>query len=508
MGIPYAEPPVGDLRFKAPKPKHPWKGIRNATEEGSACPHRREKRFNQSVPLVGDEDCLFLNVYTAELPRNSATMKLKPVLVYIHGGGYVFGNGGRAKYGPKNLMTEDIVLVTLNYRLGILGYLSFSDPTLEIPGNAGLKDQRLALRWVQDNIRRFGGDPNRVTIDGESAGGSSVHFHVISPSCRGLFHGAIIQSGSTLNSWPWGKLDGAISVVNKIGVKAKTQKEALDVLKSLSAYELVRVLEQMGITECSNDWQDISPVIEYPHEGAFLTKSPIDILNAGEQNQVPLILGYNSKEGHWMNYQQMAAKAMGTWVAPFSWECIIPWQTGIKKGTAKSKRFADTLERTYQTETPEENVVNAWSDSIYDVGIEQAIKFHLKTHLAPIYAYRISVITRLNYLKRSLNLWDKPGVFHSDELGYLFSQSITPKVSPGSPEDIYRRRIVKLWTNFVKYKNPTPDDELNVLWQPVESVDPIKQLDIGENLTFVDTPEARRFVVWNELLEESPFIIN
>jgi carboxylesterase type B len=148
--------------------------------------------------IVGTEDCLFLNVYTQQLP-SSTNNKLKPVMVWIHGGGFSSGSGNSDTYGPEFLLTEDIVLVTINYRLGVFCFLSFEDASLEVPGNAGLKDMVMALKWVQKNISKFSGDPNNVTIFGESAGGISVHYLILSP----LASGKLLQKNGVLVVGIW-----------------------------------------------------------------------------------------------------------------------------------------------------------------------------------------------------------------------------------------------------------------------------------------------------------------
>nr|CAD7459869.1 unnamed protein product [Timema tahoe] len=192
--IPFAKPPVGDLRFKSAQPPENWSGVRDATKEAPICPQRNIYMGDKDVR--GQEDCLYLNVYTPQLPRDGSSSRNLPVLFWIHGGGWLSGGGTLGFYSPAFLMDKDIVLVSINYRLGPLGFLSTGDEVS--PGNIGLKDQVTALRWVRDNIARFGGDPGSVTIFGESAGGASVHYHMISPLSRGLFHRAISQSGTAL----------------------------------------------------------------------------------------------------------------------------------------------------------------------------------------------------------------------------------------------------------------------------------------------------------------------
>ncbi|RZB38724.1 COesterase and/or Abhydrolase 3 domain containing protein, partial [Asbolus verrucosus] len=173
-GIPYAEPPTGNLRFEPPVPKRNWKFVLDAKKEGDICV--------QGLPLVhGSEDCLFINVYVPKMSQSNN--QLLPTMVYIHGGGFTNGFSTYKKYGPDYLLEKDVVVVTFNYRLGIFGFLSTGD--LVAPGNNGLKDQVLALKWVRDNIKSFGGDPNHVTIFGESAGAASVSYHVQSPQSQG-----------------------------------------------------------------------------------------------------------------------------------------------------------------------------------------------------------------------------------------------------------------------------------------------------------------------------------
>lgn len=161
-GIPYAEPPVGNLRFADPVPHRGWSGIRDATSHGNSCAIAGIIREQ-----IGNEDCLFLNVYTQSI------IGRRPVMVWIHGGAFILGSGDDAMYGPDYFVTEDVVYVTLNYRLGILGFLSTGDR--HAPGNYGMKDMVLALKWIKANIVHFGGDPDNITVFGESAGGVSVH---------------------------------------------------------------------------------------------------------------------------------------------------------------------------------------------------------------------------------------------------------------------------------------------------------------------------------------------
>ncbi|XP_047106309.1 juvenile hormone esterase-like [Schistocerca piceifrons] len=184
QGIPYAKPPVGPLRFKSPEPPEPWSGIRNATKEGNIAP-QIDFLMRSKTEYEGDEDCLYLNVYTSKLPTGE-NAQLIPVMVWIHGGAFLLGSGNTELYGPDYLMEHDVLLVTFNYRLGVLGFLSTEDEL--VPGNAGLKDMVMALKWVKSNITRFGGDPGNVTIFGESAGSMSCHILSISSAAKEAKH--------------------------------------------------------------------------------------------------------------------------------------------------------------------------------------------------------------------------------------------------------------------------------------------------------------------------------
>lgn len=188
LGIPFAKPPVGELRFRPPERNDPWDGILNGTVYGPMCMQASANGGGASA----SEDCLQLNVFTKNLPTNDNNTELIPVIVYIHGGGFEAGTA--SDHGPEYLMDRNIVLVTIQYRLGVFGFIAVGRP--DVTGNQGLKDQTLALRWVRDNIHHFGGDRDRVTISGLSAGSFSVTAHMISPMSRGLFHNVIGLSGS------------------------------------------------------------------------------------------------------------------------------------------------------------------------------------------------------------------------------------------------------------------------------------------------------------------------
>lgn len=225
-GIRYAEPPVGELRFQNPQPVKEWKPkVFDATQDGPMCP---QETLNRSAL---SEDCLRLNVYTSNV---NAVNDLKPVIVYLHPGGFYSVSAISSFAGPQNFMDRDIVLVTVNYRLGSLGFLATN--TADAPGNMGLKDQVIALRWVQQHIEKFGGNPKAVTLWGYSAGSVSIGLHMMSPMSKGLFHRAIMQSASPLAQFRYrsNQTELAEKQARLLNCPTKAAKEMVNCLKTVS----------------------------------------------------------------------------------------------------------------------------------------------------------------------------------------------------------------------------------------------------------------------------------
>lgn len=230
-GIPYAEPPIAELRFEAPVPVRSWNGIRSAIAYGPIC---WQPQWQANLPAM-DENCLTLNIFTKNLPLQTS-VDLKPVIVFIHGGGFRTGSAS-LEAGPRYLMDRDIVYVNINYRLGALGFLATGSRAA--PGNMGMKDQVLALKWIRTNIRNFGGNPNKITISGMSAGAISVTSIMVSPMAENLFHGVIAHSGAY--AYPMeitdNYLDQAIFIARQLGCTSSSPEEFVDCLKTVRIYE-------------------------------------------------------------------------------------------------------------------------------------------------------------------------------------------------------------------------------------------------------------------------------
>ncbi len=282
-GVPFGAPPVGGNRWKPPQPVANWQGVRKADKFGPRCMQRAvfgDMNFRSDGM---SEDCLYLNVWT---PAKSGREKL-PVLVYFYGGGFIAGDGSEPRYDGESMATKGIVAVTLSYRLGVFGFMAHPELTAESPhkasGNYAFHDQLAAVKWVQQNIAAFGGDPRRVTIAGESAGSVSVSAQMATPLAKGMIAGAIGESGSILGALPATPLSDGEQNGVKFG--AAIDRKTLAELRAMPAAELLEATAKPGLPR-------FSPVVD----GWFFPKSPAEIYAAGEHSRVPLLAGVNSEE--------------------------------------------------------------------------------------------------------------------------------------------------------------------------------------------------------------------
>uniref|UniRef100_A0A182R2N0 Carboxylic ester hydrolase n=1 Tax=Anopheles funestus TaxID=62324 RepID=A0A182R2N0_ANOFN len=293
-GIPYAKPPIGNRRFAASELiEERWHEPKNTTRVGPVCLQWSHLKSGDNK-MEGEEDCLFLNVYTTNLSADA----LLPTIVHLHGGAFMYGGGGY--FRPDFLLQRQLILVTVNYRLGPLGFLSTEDDV--IAGNFGLKDQVTALQWVQKNIKYFGGDANKVTLSGFSAGSASVHLHYLSPLSRGLFHRAIGHSGSALN--PWVMVEQSAEKAKLIAAGAgcpfdENSKELLQCLRQLPAEKIVRQVPKLQ-DFLYNPYSPLGVVIEKRgkyNSQPFLSEDPRDLTRAGRVAKIPLLLSVTEAEG-------------------------------------------------------------------------------------------------------------------------------------------------------------------------------------------------------------------
>ena len=432
-GIPYAAPPVGDLRWKAPQPAAQWKGVRQATEFSNACwqtPYPPAAAIYQTKLPPLSEDCLYLNIWT---PAKSAKGRL-PVMVWIHGGGFTRGYVGSQAYDGEALARKGVVIVTINYRLGIFGFFAHPKLSAESPhhasGNYALLDQLAALQWVKKNIAAFGGDPGRVTIFGESAGSWSVNALMASPLAKGLFHRAIGESGGSFE--PMKSLAEAEKEGEKLGrlltpdVKpqapdssGKSPGDVITALREMSPQNLMRAYE----TEI------VRPIVD----GYVLPLDITSTFSQGKQNDVPLIVGYNADEGTTLAPQGANMKAL-------------VFTMGIHQRYGAQ---ADQMLKLYPAATDEEAVksfYSAYRDQAFGWEMRTWARMAGRTGHQPAYLYYFS---RRPPGPQS----EKLRAFHAAEIAYVFGTFPWP--FPW--EDADRKlsdAIISYWVNFAATGNP------------------------------------------------------
>ncbi|CAH2101543.1 unnamed protein product [Euphydryas editha] len=495
-GIPYAEPPIGDLRFKAPQPIRPWQGIRPAISHGSQC-YQYVGSLN-----VGSEDCLYLNVHSPNIQPD----KPLPVMVFIHGGAFVSGSGDETSYGPQYLIRKDVVIVTLNYRLGILGFLSLD--TEDIPGNAGMKDQVAALRWVKKNIEHFGGDPDNITIFGQSAGGASVSFHLVSPMTKGLFKRAITQSG-TMTAWfpnTFRARTRALLLARELGCNSTDEKEIFRFFKAQPVENLVP--SSIPVTYLQDQIEGIKVYYgivnetQFGDNERFFYGHSFEVLKNGIHEGVDVMNGYTADDG--IVYLVGAdvdrlfeqANHFAEFFVPEAMAINIPLKSQIEIG----KTFKDFyMKNEIVSKESLDNLLKYLNFEMLVYGTMTQEKIIAKNNKNKSYLYKFTCISELNLMINATGLdqlFDyRPVVAHADDLGYLF-----PIMDVDMNSNTFKmiEQVTTLWTNFAKYGDPTPDDSLGIKWLPytIENQD---YLDIGENLVLGTHPEKEDVVFWEKM---------
>jgi para-nitrobenzyl esterase len=452
FGIPFAAPPVGDLRWKAPQPAKSWTGVLKADTFGNN---------PMQKPVFGDinfrapqmsEDCLYLNVWT---PAKKAGEKL-PVLVYFYGGGFIAGDGSEYRYDGESLAEKGIVTVTLNYRLGIFGFFSHPELTAEslyhASGNYGLLDQNAALKWVKENIAAFGGDPNKITIAGESAGSISVSAQMVSPLSKNLIAGAIGQSGAMINP-TLAAVTLADNESHGLNFAKRFKGGSLAELRALSATDLLEEASKWGLfsTRATID-------------GYFLPKSPAEIFAAGEQADVPLLAGWTSAEIPYMGFMQ------GQYPSPENYAARVKAVYGEKAGEVL---------KLYPGKTEQEVIVSATalgSDGFIVYSTWKWLDLHRKTTKQPVYAYIFSKqrppmksemgnakeglaggIIKDDGSKKEENKMPEPmaGANHASDIEYLLGNLQTNTVYVWTKEDYKASQAGEdYFANFIKTGNP------------------------------------------------------
>jgi para-nitrobenzyl esterase len=439
-GVPYAAPPTGERRWLPPQPVAPWQGIRAAGKFGSVAPQLRSA-LDQIIstpegPEPQNEDCLFLNIWTPALDDAH-----RPVMVWIHGGGFSMGSGSVANYRGGSLVSRgNIVLVTINYRLGVLGFLNLNEITrggIPSTGNEGLLDQVAALKWVRENIAAFGGDPANVTVFGESAGGMSVGCLMNLPSAQGLFQKAIIESAVGEMAVP---LKNAVDTAGIFLNIVNAKPENTEFLKALSAQQILTAQQELMV----RTGMGIAPAIPVA-DGKVMPEMPLSSFKAGRAAKVPMIVGSNLDE-----QRLFAAVARGP--KEIDEATLIQRVSNMVPARFVTKVIAvyrDGRSHRGETATP----FAIWS------AIDTDIRFRMVALRAaegqcqinqPAYNYLFTWKSPL------LNGW--LGSCHALEIGFVFGR-LDDKFCGGGPEaEKLSHSIQNAWTAFARTADPSTSE--------------------------------------------------
>ncbi|KAJ2951271.1 hypothetical protein O0L34_g5672 [Tuta absoluta] len=480
-GIPYAAPPLGELRFKAPQPLLHWKGIRNASEHGSICIQADPFADNKFVP--SSEDCLFLNVYTPDLKP----MTPLPVMFFIHGGGYKSDSGNVDNYGPDFLVPKGVILVTINYRLEVLGFLSLENE--DVPGNAGMKDQVAALKWVKRNILKFGGDPDNITVFGQSAGAPAAIYHMTSPMSRKLFKRAIAMSGVPSCDWnlAFEPRKRAFVLGKQLGFDTRDPKKLLEFLRSVPAEELAGVSPNLLASDKVSaevfKMYYFTPMIEKNfNQEHFITEEPENYLSRTEKNVKDIMIGHTSDEGI---LQLVALEGILEQYSQNK-ELLVPRKIQFKSSPDKIFDISNLVYDHYFGAKPISNdtaqqFINFITDSEYKYDIHKYIQILSSTSKRNVFVYKFSGVSDRNIYGRMGEKYNITGASHVDDLYYLFDpKQYNLPIDKNSREYKMIQLITDLYTNFAKHGNPTPAPS-NMSW-PAYNRSTESFVDIGDTL--------------------------
>lgn len=430
LGIPYAAPPVGALRWRPPKPVVPWSGTRVAD------------RFSKSPwalsvpttnPIEMDEDCLTINVWA---PERRAGKRL-PVMVWIYGGAFAWGTSDDAEYHGDRMAADGVVFVSFNYRIGVLGFLAHPELSAEsadgVSGNYGLMDQIAALNWIRRNIAAFGGDPDNITLMGQSAGAFSVAFHLVMPDSKGLFHKGIVQSGAPLGRPSSFILLGEFEPMEKSGVEFASEAGA----RSLA--ELRALSPRVLVEADSKSWR-FRPAID----GKVLPEHPYRTIEQGRHHDVPLIAGFNHDEG-----TVFFPMGEGT-------------PAGLKSAVAETfGQEAAAAERFYSATDDAEAAARGFQlfgDLVFNWNTAALAALQLRHGREPVYFYFFNHAPGFNratgaaykpafYTGTPVNL----GAYHSAEIRYVLR---TLEADRTAADRALSRKLSAYWLNFVRRGDP------------------------------------------------------
>ncbi|XP_046935169.1 liver carboxylesterase 1 isoform X2 [Lynx rufus] len=501
LGIPFARPPLGSLRFAPPQPAEPWNFVKNTTSYPPMCSQDAVggqelsdlfTNRKENISLKFSEDCLYLNIYT---PADLRKKNRLPVMVWIHGGGLMVG--GASTYSGLVLSAhENVVVVTIQYRLGIWGYFSTGDEHSR--GNWGQLDQVAALRWVQENIANFGGNPGSVTIFGESAGGISVSILVLSPLAKNLFHRAISESGVALTTALVKKdmKDAAQQIAFFAGCKTTTSAVTVRCLRQKTEEELLEISRKMKFftIDLYGDPRESHPFLPIVVDGVLLPKMPEEILAEKKFNFVPYIIGINKHEFGWllpklMGYPLSEGKLDQKTAMSLLWKSYPLIGIPEELIPLAAEKY---LEGTDDPVKKKDLFLEALGDVIFGVPSVTVARYHRDAG-APTYMYEFQY-------HPSFSSDMKPKTLIGDHGDELFSVFGAPFLKGGASEEEVRlsKTMMKFWANFARSGNPNGEGLPS--WPAYDQKE--GYLQIGATTQPAQKLKDKEVAFWTELLAQ------
>ncbi|CAL8114282.1 unnamed protein product [Orchesella dallaii] len=499
-GIKYAEKPE---RFRSPVPKRPWRGVRQAKKPGHLCVQMHGAKLNR---VLGHEDCLTLNIYTPQIPVQDYNPNMSTV-IWFHGGSFIFGAG--SEYGPAYLLQKDVILVTVNYRLGVLGFLSTGDE--ENPGNWGLKDQALAIKWVVDNISRFGGNPKSITLMGQSAGAVTVHLHMMSNMTKHLFQRAVGMSGSAFVGWAVHTPHQARKWAEKLArfMRCPTSRGTKVMMNCF------RTRDPNFLTANLYNLYDIiafppvllRPVIEPDLPGAFLTLSPKEAYEQNQVAKIPFIASNTREEADFIRIFLTGFGIFRLWLR--HWEVLGPTMLDYRRitdnTTAVTHAIADFYFNGHETKDiakiKGQELSRVGTDRYFNTGNRKTLEYHSK--IAPTYSY----IFGYKNPKGFANLFGMDhkeyGVSHSEDVSFIYNSSTYWESFDDHNGSLdISKLVVSLFTNFISTGEPLYTSENGTehrIWEPVKDPSNPMFLQIDSEVTMISDPVKREMKFWETL---------
>ncbi|XP_034824712.1 esterase FE4-like [Maniola hyperantus] len=488
IGIPYAKSD-NNTRFQAPGPPPSWKGVYKAVEGYHMCP---QKSF---FGIMGSEDCLKLNVY---VPVNLKDQKPLAVMVYIFGGAFLFGNADKIVYGPRFLVKKDVILVTFNYRVALLGFLCLR--TKEAPGNAGIKDQIAALRWVKKNIAAFGGDPDNITVFGGSSGATSVSFLIASEATIGLFNRAIVQSGSSVSHWSINRkpIWVASLLARTIGYNTEDPKVLYDIFSKLDYKDIIAINTKKPIGMFNDNTLIHKPCVEkyIPGIEPVITDLPYKIFE-NKTKDLDVMYGTSSNEGIFLapiQSDEMLESRNGRYL----------FASDLHFSSEKeAMMIAEKIHKFYfgDDEISSKKILNVsklLGHLDFEVPAIFETEYLLSRSKSKVYNYVFNYHGWRNFLKLNTGFWHEDGATHGDEVFYLFDGDLFPMVFSMDDRKMIEQ-LTLLWTNFAKNGNPTPEwSDLPFRWKP-SAKDNLQFLYIDRESKMGPMPSPEGYRLWKDI---------